>query len=99
MNNEVEPLTSGSTVTFNDVQGVDEAKHELEEIVAFLKEPSKFMELGGKLPKGILLYGPPGTGKTHLVIIINERLVPLLEKLEFRFSKCRAVNLMSCMLV
>jgi ATP-dependent metalloprotease len=64
---EVEPLTSNTKVTFSDVQGVDEAKQELEEVVAFLKEPSKFMELGGKLPKGILLYGPPGTGKTHLV--------------------------------
>ena len=68
-NAEVEPLTSNTKVTFSDVQGVDEAKQELEEVVAFLKEPSKFMELGGKLPKGILLYGPPGTGKTHLVFV------------------------------
>ena len=66
---EVEPLNSKTKVTFADVQGVDEAKQELEEVVAFLKEPSKFMELGGKLPKGILLYGPPGTGKTHLVSV------------------------------
>ncbi|KAJ3275405.1 ATP-dependent zinc metalloprotease FTSH 4, mitochondrial [Terramyces sp. JEL0728] len=80
MNNEVEPLTVGSTVTFNDVQGVDEAKHELEEIVAFLKEPSKFMELGGKLPKGILLYGPPGTGKTHLArAVAGEAGVPFFQ--------------------
>lgn len=64
---EVEPLSSSTKVSFDDVQGVDEAKHELEEVVAFLKEPARFMELGGKLPKGILLHGPPGTGKTHLV--------------------------------
>lgn len=68
---EVEPLNSKTKVTFADVQGVDEAKQELEEVVAFLKEPSKFMELGGKLPKGILLYGPPGTGKTHLVSLLE----------------------------
>ena len=47
-------------MTLNDVQGVEEAKSELEEIVLFLKQPSKFLELGGKLPKGVLLYGPPG---------------------------------------
>ena len=70
MNAEVEPLQTGTTVTFEDVQGVDEAKHELEEVVEFLKQPGKFMELGGKLPKGVLLYGPPGTGKTHLVLNI-----------------------------
>jgi ATP-dependent metalloprotease len=57
---EVQPLTSNTTVTFEDVQGVDEAKEELQEVVEFLKRPDKFMELGGKLPKGVLLYGPPG---------------------------------------
>ena len=53
-------------VTFEDAAGVDEAKQELVEVIDFLKEPTRYTELGGKMPKGILLVGPPGTGKTLL---------------------------------
>ncbi|HDI78616.1 MAG TPA: ATP-dependent metallopeptidase FtsH/Yme1/Tma family protein [Desulfobacteraceae bacterium] len=64
-------------VTFEDVAGVDEAKQELMEIVEFLKEPQKFSEIGGKMPKGILLVGPPGTGKTLLAkAVAGESGVP-----------------------
>ena len=55
-----------SKVTFADVAGADEEKAELQEIVDFLKDPSKFIELGARIPKGVLLVGPPGTGKTLL---------------------------------
>ncbi|SMN18227.1 similar to Saccharomyces cerevisiae YPR024W YME1 Catalytic subunit of the mitochondrial inner membrane i-AAA protease complex [Maudiozyma saulgeensis] len=55
-----------TNVKFDDVQGCDEARSELEEIVDFLKDPTKYEALGGKLPKGVLLTGPPGTGKTLL---------------------------------
>lgn len=55
-----------ANIKFEDVCGVDEARHELEEIVDFLKDPTKYETLGGKLPKGVLLTGPPGTGKTLL---------------------------------
>ncbi|MCI9367592.1 MAG: ATP-dependent zinc metalloprotease FtsH [Oscillospiraceae bacterium] len=56
----------GGTVTFDDVAGADEEKQELQELVDFLKEPQKFIDLGARIPKGVLLVGPPGTGKTLL---------------------------------
>jgi cell division protease FtsH len=64
-------------VTFEDVAGVEESKFELEEIIAFLREPKKFTRLGGRIPKGVLLVGPPGTGKTLLArAVAGEAGVP-----------------------
>ena len=68
---------SHKKVTFDDVAGVDEVKEELEEVVAFLKEPRKFSALGARIPKGVLLYGPPGCGKTLLArAVAGEAGVP-----------------------
>ncbi|MBI1805595.1 MAG: ATP-dependent metallopeptidase FtsH/Yme1/Tma family protein [Ignavibacteria bacterium] len=71
-------MTEGAPrVTFQDVAGADEAKVELQEIIEFLKEPSKFQRLGGKIPRGVLLLGPPGTGKTLLArAVAGEAGVP-----------------------
>ena len=67
----------GVKVTFGDVAGVDEAATELREVVEFLKNPTKFTNLGGKIPKGVLLVGPPGTGKTLLArAVAGEAGVP-----------------------
>ncbi|UXX79987.1 ATP-dependent zinc metalloprotease FtsH [Reichenbachiella carrageenanivorans] len=64
-------------ITFDNVAGLDEAKEEVKEIVDFLKNPSKFTKLGGKIPKGALLVGPPGTGKTLLAkAVAGEAAVP-----------------------
>ena len=65
------------TVTFDDVAGVDEAKEEVHEIVQFLREPERFVQVGARIPKGVLMVGPPGTGKTLLArAIAGEAGVP-----------------------
>ncbi|KAJ1956756.1 hypothetical protein EC988_001182, partial [Linderina pennispora] len=70
-----EPMTT--PVRFNDVQGCEEAKGELQELVQFLKDPKEFTDIGGRLPKGVLLTGPPGTGKTLLArAVAGEAGVP-----------------------
>ncbi len=68
---------SHNKITFADVAGIDECKEELEEIIAFLKDPKKFSKLGGRIPKGVLMMGPPGTGKTLLAkAVAGEAGVP-----------------------
>jgi len=71
------PLEGDKKVTFKNVAGADEEKQELEEIVDFLKNPSRYTEMGARIPKGVLLVGPPGTGKTLLAkAIAGEAGVP-----------------------
>ena len=70
-------VETDTKVTFADVAGVDEAKDELKEVVAFLKDPTGYGRLGGRMPKGVLLVGPPGTGKTLLAkAVAGEAGVP-----------------------
>ncbi|XP_061652332.1 ATP-dependent zinc metalloprotease YME1L1-like [Phyllopteryx taeniolatus] len=76
LDSSVDPVQM-KNVTFEHVKGVEEAKNELQEVVEFLKNPQKFTNLGGKLPKGVLLVGPPGTGKTLLArAVAGEADVP-----------------------
>ncbi|MEG1257119.1 ATP-dependent zinc metalloprotease FtsH [Clostridium sp.] len=71
------PLEGDKKITFKNVAGADEEKQELEEIVDFLKNPKRYMEVGARIPKGILLVGPPGTGKTLLAkAVAGEAEVP-----------------------
>src|SRR5215470_3591983 len=70
-------VETDTKVTFRDVAGVDEAKYELQEVVAFLRDPRSFGRLGARIPKGVLLIGPPGTGKTLLArAVAGEAAVP-----------------------
>ncbi|OGP71221.1 MAG: cell division protein FtsH [Deltaproteobacteria bacterium RBG_13_58_19] len=72
-------VEDGTKATFQDVAGVEEAEEELKEIIEFLKNPTKFQVLGGKIPKGVLLVGPPGTGKTLLArAVAGEAGVPFM---------------------
>ncbi|MGA1870499.1 MAG: ATP-dependent zinc metalloprotease FtsH [bacterium] len=79
--NKAQLVAEGDTgTTFSDVAGADEAKEELIEIVDFLKQPEKYIAIGGKIPKGVLLVGPPGTGKTLLArAIAGEAKVPFFK--------------------
>ena len=82
-------------ITFDDVAGADEEKEELKEIVEFLKQPKKFVELGARIPKGVLLVGPPGTGKTLLAKAVSgEAGVPFFSISGSDFVECSWVSVL-----
>ena len=82
-------------ITFKDVAGQDEAKESLQEVVEFLHNPGKYVEIGAKLPKGALLVGPPGTGKTLLAkAVAGEAHVPFF--FPFRIRICGDVRWRRC---
>ena len=84
-------------VTFNDVVGIEEAKEDVQEIVEYLKNPSRFKRLGGKIPRGVLMVGPPGTGKTLLAKAIAARAeVPFSRSAAPTLSRCLSVWRQSC---
>ena len=70
-----------TTVNFDDVAGVEEAKEEVKAIIEFLKNPSHFQRLGGRIPRGVLLVGPPGTGKTYIAKKLAEHLAGSADRL------------------
>ena len=72
-------VDSRNKISFKDVAGCEEAKEELHEIVDFLKHPKKYVEMGARIPKGVLIFGPPGTGKTYIArAVAGEANVPFL---------------------
>lgn len=84
-------------VTFNDVAGLSEAKQEVEEIVEFLKNPNRYTDLGGKIPKGALLVGPPGTGKHYWQRPLPEKPTSRFLFIWFRFRRnVRRCGSLSC---